>query len=528
MPPPTAMPRYLGPTLKPYNFVGEHFFEEMARRARATGDRRQEEIAIRNLRACHIIAEARKNPDIARMLWEGRPDKEAPRYPDERPGEPEVYVYSAGNKEILPGTMVISDTDKPDEVTQDQDAIRIWRSSKNDYLKYLRVYWGLNSMDGEGIDHYHTVHFGRDFNNAFMTKSTDRPQMVYGDGDKENFNSFAQPGVNWHENGHLRTDAIAGSAPEGFVADSWLMGGLIYRGQPGALNEAYSDFDAILVSLSEVADGIKIRDLPREAWLVGADLFVRPFKNDPTKRQALRSFLDEIAYDDEKFGKDIQPKHMRDYYEGPRDRYGVHINSGIINHGVYLTAKYLDETMDVDVKGVVKIMTAVWKLALTRMHNRTTFKEAVQQWLKAAQDLYPNQPKVYEAVKKAFTDVGIIGPQAASVDHVLEVSDTFEADELNVPLPLYQDVKERIARNYETLEAIPGFTRASVGARVRAGNVELVAMVFVEKLQDSVTYPKDLEGYEIVVREEVPVLIDKNFDPQDPFHVALEKVRYLR
>jgi Zn-dependent metalloprotease len=37
-------------------------------------------------------------------------------------------------------------------------------------------------------------------------------------------------------------------------------------------------------------------------------------------------------------GGDPQPAHMNDYYAGPGDSQGVHINSGIINRAFFLVA----------------------------------------------------------------------------------------------------------------------------------------------------------------------------------------------
>ena len=50
---------------------------------------------------------------------------------------------------------------------------------------YLEIYQ-RNSIDGDGLPLNATVHYGRDYDNAFW----DGQQMVFGDGDETVFNRF--------------------------------------------------------------------------------------------------------------------------------------------------------------------------------------------------------------------------------------------------------------------------------------------------------------------------------------------------
>lgn len=82
---------------------------------------------------------------------------------------------------------------------------------------FAQVY-GRNSYDDAGSPVLMTVHYGRNYNNAFWNGS----QLVFGDGDGQIFERFTKPmDVLTHELAHAVTEYTAG---------------LVYRGQPGALN----------------------------------------------------------------------------------------------------------------------------------------------------------------------------------------------------------------------------------------------------------------------------------------------------
>lgn len=248
-----------------------------------------------------------------------------------------------------------------------------------------------------------------------------------------------------------------------------------------------------------------MQDLSRESWLLGAGLMVN---NRPDGTiAALRSFLNEAAYDDPNIGKDSQPKHMKDYYNGSRDNYGVHINSGIFNHAAYKIAMNLGTALDVDVRTVVRIQTSIWDEALKNMHNRTTFKEAADLLVAAAQKLYSNDVRVAQAVQKGFEDVGIIGSGAIEFDQVIDVADDLEAKELNIPAVEYRKAKTVVQNLEKHLQSIPGFSRVEVGARIVDGRVALVPLVFVTEYNKKFNYPRSVNGVEIVVREELPIQI---------------------
>jgi Zn-dependent metalloprotease len=106
------------------------------------------------------------------------------------------------------------------------------------------------------------------------------------------------------------------------------------------------------------------------------------------------------AYDNDLMGKDSQPAHMKDYFTGSADNYGVHINSGIPNKAFYLVA------MDIgtDKAGLI------WYTALQKLWSTANFNDAVHVIVNSARDLVKNgnvpngSP---QKVRAAFKAVGL-------------------------------------------------------------------------------------------------------------------------
>ncbi|MGQ0669312.1 MAG: M4 family metallopeptidase [Actinomycetota bacterium] len=81
--------------------------------------------------------------------------------------------------------------------------------------------------------------------------------------------------------------------------------------------------------------------------------------------EALRSMkAPGSAFDNDLMGKDPQPAHMRDYFSGPADNRGVHINSGIPNRAFYLASTEI---------GTDKA-AMIWYAALLKMWPTTRFR----------------------------------------------------------------------------------------------------------------------------------------------------------
>ncbi len=289
-------------------------------------------------------------------------------------------VHTADNTETLPGDLVRTDGDPP---TGDPAVDEAFDSS-GQVLDLFEIEFGRRSMDGRGGPVLITVHFGRDYDNAFW----DGTQLVFGDGDGVIFDRFTKPmDVMAHEFTHGVTQFSAG---------------LAYVDQPGALNESVSDVFAAMTKQRSRSQTAEQAD-----WLVGEGLF-RPAVNG----RALRSMLEPgTAYDDPRIGRDPQVGRMADYVRTTDDNGGVHINSGIPNRAFALAA--------LDLGGFTWERTGrVWYDALTagEVPARSDFATFARATLSSAARVFPADPEVARRIEAAWRTVGVLEDAAVTGD----------------------------------------------------------------------------------------------------------------
>ncbi|MFC7725565.1 protealysin inhibitor emfourin [Nocardioides sp. GCM10028917] len=237
----------------------------------------------------------------------GRAPRPAPPPAEGVVAAPDWTVHDAESRTTLPGTPARS-AGEPEtgDVAVDEAATGI-EATLQMFLDDL----GRDSHDGEGAPVSLTVHYGSRYNNAFW----DGTQLVFGDGDGRVFERFTKPvDVLAHEFSHAVIEHTAD---------------LVYRGQPGALNESVAD---------AFASCLKQRLLGQDAgegdWLIGEGIFTAS-----VQARALRDMAAPgTAYDDPEVGADPQVGHMDDYVETTADNGGVHLNSGIPNKAFQLAA----------------------------------------------------------------------------------------------------------------------------------------------------------------------------------------------
>lgn len=224
------------------------------------------------------------------------------------PARPSVawQVYTAANTEELPGSLVRSAGEPPSgDLAVDEAGAGLAAT--------LALYddLGRASYDDRGTGVIATVHFGRDYDNAFW----DGHQLVFGDGDGRVFERFTKPiDVLGHELTHALTQHTAN---------------LRYADQPGALNESMSDVFGACVKQRALG-----QDAAGADWLIGEGIF-----KPGVRGRALRSMSDPgTAYDDPRLGRDPQVAHMSSYVVTSDDNGGVHLNSGIPNKAFHLAA----------------------------------------------------------------------------------------------------------------------------------------------------------------------------------------------
>jgi Zn-dependent metalloprotease len=281
-------------------------------------------------------------------------------------------VYNAGNAETLPGDVA---REEGHDATGDKAVDQNYDWLGATFELYAKAF-NRNSIDGAGLALKSTVHYGKEYNNAFWNGE----QMVYGDGDGRLFLPFTGPiDVTGHELTHGVTQFTAG---------------LEYFSQPGALNESMSDVFGSLVKQHHLGQTAEEAD-----WLIGTGLFGPEVDN----ATALRSMKEPgSAYEDDVLGKDPQPGHMDDYDNTPRDNQGVHINSGIPNRAFYLCATAIGGH-------AWEKAGKVWYDTLTggAVKRDTDFAAFAAATKETASRLYGSSSAEAKAVSDAWNEVGV-------------------------------------------------------------------------------------------------------------------------
>jgi bacillolysin len=280
-------------------------------------------------------------------------------------------TYTANNTTSLPGTLLIQES-----TPSHSDAVA-WAAHVNagKTYDYYHDTHGRDSFDNKGATLVSTVHYKTSYNNAFWTSSG--KQVVYGDGDGVRFGPLGNAlDVVAHEWTHAVTQHEAN---------------LVYRREPGALNESYSDVFAAMVD--------------RDDWLIGEDVYTPGTPGD-----ALRSMADPPKYN--------QPDHVDHslfktypWWESctsSNDQCGVHTNSGVPNKAAHLLAAG-GTHHGITVQGIGRSKTErIYYRALTEyLTSSSDFKQARDLTVQACGDLYGKDSTECRAVQDAFAAVGI-------------------------------------------------------------------------------------------------------------------------
>lgn len=284
---------------------------------------------------------------------------------------PDRTIFDAQRREVLPGVRVRGEDDPPTADLAVDEAF----DGLGATFEFLWDAFARNGLDGAGGALLATVHYGRDYDNAFWNGE----RMVFGDGDGEVFTGFTGSlSVIAHELAHGVVDAE---------------GGLTYRDQSGALNESVADVFGVLAEQHHLEQTVA-----DASWLVGAGIFT-----DAVQGDALRSLAAPgTAYDDDVLGRDPQPAHMDAFVVTSGDNGGVHINSGIPNHAFYLTATALGGR-------AWERAGLIWYRTLTAgtLSPDADFVAFAAATARAAEAEYGEGSEEVEAVRAGWTGVGV-------------------------------------------------------------------------------------------------------------------------
>jgi Zn-dependent metalloprotease len=336
------------------------------------GDARQTEMARELLAQNCKVRDARALQSATPMLRArgSATDFAAPSFIETAPERHlDRALHDGEGKAALPGKLVRAEGAGP---TGDADVDAAYDGAGAVYDFYFDVF-GRDSIDGAGMQLIATVHHRQKYNNAFWNGT----QMAYGDGDEKIFSTFIEASVIGHEMSH------------GVVQFS---GGLTYQGQPGALNESFSDVFGSMIRQYAEKTGVCEAD-----WLIGKGIL-----GPEISGEALRSMkMPGTAYNDPLLGQDPQPFHMDLYVNTTEDNAGVHINSGIPNHAFYLYCMLMGGN-------AWEAPGQVWYRTLQQLNNPfASFNDWAVGTVQSALALFGVGSREVTAVRRAWKLVGI-------------------------------------------------------------------------------------------------------------------------
>jgi len=284
-------------------------------------------------------------------------------------------VHDAKQSDQLPGKLVRSEGQAK---TGDPAADEAYDGAGDTYDFYYKVFQ-RNSLDDNGMSLISSVHVGEvdelgnlgPMNNAFW----DGEQMAYGDGDGIVFRRFTQ---SLDVIGHELTHGV-----ESFTSN------LTYFGQSGALNEHFADVFGILIRQWKRGETVA-----KANWVVGAEVLV-----PAQTRRGIRDMENPgtAFVNDPELGTDPQPAHMSKIFTGPRDRQGVHINSGIPNRAFVLTAKAIGGK-------AWEVTGRIWYDTMLQLSSNSQFIDCAKISVQVAAT---HGAAAKKAVKAAWKKVGI-------------------------------------------------------------------------------------------------------------------------
>ncbi len=246
--------------------------------------------------------------------------------------------------------------------TPDKSAVSAHANASVVYDFYKNVL-NRDSYDGEGSEVRSTVHYDYPWgDNAFW--STAYNQILYTAGHFE-----AGLDVAGHEFTHGVIDNISDHAI------------LVYRNEPGALNEAIADIMGALIEDKDEDD----------RWLCGED----------SDMGAVRNMSDPMQFD--------YPDHYLNRYTGIQDSGGVHFNSCIFSFAAHKMM------VDYRTRNISEVTWAkVFYRSLFRMTATTNFLDGRGAVIATAKSLGFNGAE-QQAIKDAFDDVGICAPNSIRI-----------------------------------------------------------------------------------------------------------------
>jgi Zn-dependent metalloprotease len=214
--------------------------------------------------------------------------------------------------------------------------------------------------------------------------------MVYGDGDGYNSDSLTTLDITGHEQTHGVTQYEAN---------------LTYSGEPGHLNESFSDVFGAMVERSVLGESAN-------TWVLGEEAWTPSVSGDGLR------YMDDPAADGV----------SKDYYYSGIGSTDVHYGSGVGNLAFYLLSEGGTHPQGKSTTVVTGIgaddAADIWYLALTSyMTASTSYSGARTATLNAAAALFGSSSTQYTQVGNAWTAVGVgAAPSCTSTTYSSSIS----------------------------------------------------------------------------------------------------------
>ena len=255
-----------------------------------------------------------------------------------------------------------------------------WAAMKS--YDYFNTMFQRNSYDDNGASINCCVHYGTNYENSFWESSLQL--FCFGDG-YENQDIMASLDIVAHEIGHAVCTYSAN---------------LKYAGESGAINEGLSDIWGTCVEDYYTNN--------KQTWLCGEDVDIR------ADHTALRNMSNpNMEGQSDTYGglywyetEGCIPNKKNDYC-------GVHINSGVLNYWFYLLCEGgsgtndLNKSYNVNGIGIANAAKIVYRAETEYLSATSNFADMRACTLKAAEDLFPNNPSYGNSVADAWYAVGV-------------------------------------------------------------------------------------------------------------------------
>jgi Zn-dependent metalloprotease len=282
-----------------------------------------------------------------------------------------------------------------------------WGAEKT--YDFFWSHFSRNSIDGNGFALKSYVHYSRNYFNAFW----DGSRMTYGDGSSVN---GSKPLTALDVCGHEITHGLTSKTSN-----------LVYSGESGALNEAFSDIFG--ESIEKYAKG-------SNDWKLGKDFnyIIRDMQNP-------NSYGDPDTY------------QGTNWYSGTSDNGGVHTNSGVLNFWFYLLTTGGSGTNDkgfvynVSGIGILKAQAIAYRTLTTKLISSSNYASARIGSISAAAELYGAASNEVTQVTNAWNAVGVGGGTSPAPAAAMNTSTAIGFEEVSntrvYPNPVINNMKLR-------------------------------------------------------------------------------------